>query len=1413
MQVNEKLTVIFNLKPWKSGLLVIILVASLFVLVIPQGMMNTDHHDDGMNAILKLNSNTPQQGENDALSMTSSVKDQQSSVNYLPFTPSPLSKLLLEPETLAEDAARPRNQQLLAWESSDSGELMLPVLLRVRSTSQVGDVISFIKSSPIPIKVRDVVKTPFPLIEVLVPLSEANNAYKLFNNHPSLKYFEPEVILRASTVTAATTNDPITQWGLDAIDAPRAWTVTTGSKEVKVAIIDSGVDLDHPDLKENIGSLGRDWIDGDDVPDDANGHGTHVAGIVAAVMNNSFGIAGIANITLHVERILDAKGEGSPLNAVKAIENAVLSGVQVITASWGSFGSSQVLKDVIDWAFDQGVMMIAASGNQGQQREFYPAAFPKVLAVGATDSADNRASFSNYGEWIDVVAPGVNIKSTYPTEKGNFTTLSGTSMAAPHVAGVAALALSVQPNLSPQMLMNILRHGTNDLGTPGKDPSYGYGLINASKVVHLLSENIATPLLANLHFNISTPFVGETISGTLELYNAGVSNLTSLNVSIKLDDGTFLHQFSGVSIPVSSSTKLSFDWQVPSTVQEGFRRVVIEVTDINNQLISVLDLSTPETKATMYIAPLPKYVVLESSLTSWISLDASNSQVLPLEDDDARSLALPFNFSFFDVNVDRIWIGSNGFLSFKGPIFDYYSQPFPILDTAHSAMIAFAWTDLSPPSNPSMVIRTNVTLERAVIQFLSMGHYSGGILLGDVQVVLWKDGSIDVRYRNFDFSRDVGVVMGLNLGRKPTSLESINATWSVTWSPPTWKGDTYSVRIMPLHLKPVSIIPSKMNLHLNTTQSEWSWNVNHGQVNNITQFTLLLDGNVVHDGVPTSSTLQLTHESEGTHVLSLYVKDIEGNEFWDNVSFTVDVTNPVVVASLPDNATSVSSSNSVLISWNVADVHSDVFVRILLDGWPLAEGSSGSVSVSYWGKPGWHELQLVAFDSAGNRWIETRKIHSTDAQVFVDSRFRIQPAINFNGPYSAFLARLKSNFPFSSHLELQGDNILDRYLLARAGILVVPHAEFSPDWWQVTTLMNWGLRRGGLLVFGPPRDATDLSGLIGLHDIFVDAFSVQVINLESVDGVPPFFAKDDLIGPKLGNHPLSVGINGLQWSSVEPMLGYRSVPCNEGSLSCKMASAVTKEHAAFYAYPINTSQSENFEIIDLLLPLRAVNDPTRRMLFIAESTPFLDVNAYGYSESLTTKLANNIVKWLLPKFYSENFTGLTFLRPLTNETIVASSMTGYFLALQLAASSSSQSVVSLFIEWQAYLSTKLQAKVSLAVDNSLILVNETLSLYRPVQHRLQLPLTEGPHVVLLSLHDVNSLTKIVEATLTFNLVIVLPSSSPSSNLGSTMIVIPPSFPLELLLLSGIGLATVSIVALGVALINRRYLRNFLKNAK
>jgi thermitase len=344
---------------------------------------------------------------------------------------------------------------------------------------------------------------------VTVPKGQAKEKVKAYSSNPRVMYAEPDFVAEA----LGSPDDPrfVYQWGMVKIQAPQAWDVATGSSNISIAILDTGVDLDHPDLADKIVSN----INFSDSPTvgDVYGHGTHVAGIAAAMTNNGIGVAGLgyASTIMNV-KVLGDTGSGFYSWIASGIIWAADNGADVISMSLGGSSASSILEDAINYAWSKGVVVVASAGNSGSTTPSYPAYYANCIATAATDANDAKASWSNYGGWVDVAAPGVNIYSTF--KDGSYVYESGTSMACPHVAGLAALVFTTVSDTNGDGKLNDevrsrIEATCDDIGVSG----IGYGRINAARAVG----DVAPVLPGTISGQVTDaedglPIVGSTVS-------------------------------------------------------------------------------------------------------------------------------------------------------------------------------------------------------------------------------------------------------------------------------------------------------------------------------------------------------------------------------------------------------------------------------------------------------------------------------------------------------------------------------------------------------------------------------------------------------------------------------------------------------------------------------------------------------------------------------------------------------------------------------------------------------------------------------------------------------------------------------------------------------------------------------------
>ena len=432
------------------------------------------------------------------------------------------------------------------------------------------------------------------------------------SSDPAVDYAEPDYLLSILVAGARIPNDPAfaNQWSLDNvgqnggrpdadIDAPEAWAITTGD-EVVVAIIDTGVDLNHEDLAGNLWLNPGEDLDGDgrvtaadrnQIDDDGNGyaddfhgwdfanhdpdpqddhfsgHGTHVAGIVAAVGDNGLGVAGVSwSARLMAVKFLRGIGGGWTSDAVLALDYAVANGARIVNASWGSFTFSQTLRDAVVALDAAGVLLVAAAGNIASDNDSLPA-YPAnydvagIIAVAATDRNDLLASFSNFGaETVDLGAPGVEILSTIAGNR--YGLLQGTSMAAPHVTGTAALLLADAPDLSAAEVKAKILASAEPIDALAGRALTGGRLDARAALEEILPPLTATP--AALDFGMVT--VGRSHARSFELLN---STDTARTVAVQTNHPRFRPEPGELTLPAHSSRAVNvvFEPTAPGTQQ------------------------------------------------------------------------------------------------------------------------------------------------------------------------------------------------------------------------------------------------------------------------------------------------------------------------------------------------------------------------------------------------------------------------------------------------------------------------------------------------------------------------------------------------------------------------------------------------------------------------------------------------------------------------------------------------------------------------------------------------------------------------------------------------------------------------------------------------------------------------------
>jgi len=291
---------------------------------------------------------------------------------------------------------------------------------------------------------------------------------------------QPEVTVADGGPSGSSAQAQNSSWPLHQIGADVAISKNDTGQSVRIAVLDTGIDYNNPDLRHAYYG-GYDFVNNDSDPYDDNGHGTFVAGVIAGTIDGQKGSLGASpDVEMYAVKVIGADGSGSIRNLVKGVQWAMDHNVSIICMSLSISYNNPTLKEVLNEAYNRGILLVAAAGNTGG-KVTYPARYETVIAVGSVDSNDKVAKNSATGPEVEVVAPGVNINSTLPG--GRYAVWSGTSFAAGYVTGALALLLSAHPGINNEGIRSLLNNGAVDLGAHGKDNQYGYGLANVADEV------------------------------------------------------------------------------------------------------------------------------------------------------------------------------------------------------------------------------------------------------------------------------------------------------------------------------------------------------------------------------------------------------------------------------------------------------------------------------------------------------------------------------------------------------------------------------------------------------------------------------------------------------------------------------------------------------------------------------------------------------------------------------------------------------------------------------------------------------------------------------------------------------------------------------------------------------------------
>ncbi len=607
---------------------------------------------------------------------------------------------------------------------------------------------------------------PLAVDIVAVPKGEELAAAAVLQVSPAVAYAEPDYLAYAAggfAAPARQANGPLSaqgvqpndtfwsaQWGMRRAQSPLAWELTTGAPTVVVAVIDSGIDLTHPEFAGRL-QPGFDYVDWDAVPQDQFGHGTHVAGVIAAAGNNGRGVAGSAwGVQLLPLRALDSAGVGTASNIAQAVLGAANRGVGVINLSLALSGPSTTLQNALVVASNNNILLVAAAGNDSQPGFLpapvrYPAAYPEVVAVAATTRWEERAPYSNGGPEMELSAPGGEINDPIfsASLNGAYAMLYGTSIAAAHVSGAAALLRSYAPQWSAAAVRDALRNTASKVGSAsyvaGRNDLLGFGRIDAAAALRWSIPPIVgfSPAAPSLLAAAGWPLPTTTIALTNPSLQPLSWQVTSVSPAwLRVDAplaGSLAH-------PATARIQVGLNSLPPAGLHFG--SVGLRTTEPfglqRNYVISVRVVVAQGLNQT-YL-PL---VGQGATTPAW--MDVSNAGLgLALGDDGVQTLPLAFSFPFYGRSYNQVYVHANGFLSFGQayPGFDYAANHcLPSLMAPNDAIFAL-WDDLNPAQGGRVAYLNRGDF--LAVEWRDVPHKSGGV--STFQIILRANGQVRINY-------------------------------------------------------------------------------------------------------------------------------------------------------------------------------------------------------------------------------------------------------------------------------------------------------------------------------------------------------------------------------------------------------------------------------------------------------------------------------------------------------------------------------------------------------------------------------------------------------------------------------------------------------------------------------------------
>ncbi len=841
--------------------------------------------------------------------------------------------------------------------------------------------------------------------EVSLPTGMSlKDAAEFYKNNSDVEMVEPNYILHADAIP----NDPRygELWGMERINAAQAWDITTGSTNIVVAVIDTGINFQHEDLADNIwvnpGESGLDshgndkrtngvdddgngyvddwhgwdFFNNDNDPTDDNGHGTHVSGTIGGVGNNGLGVVGVNwHVKILPLKFLGGCGSGSTADAIKAVEyaTALHQYVKLTSNSWGGGGFSQALKDAIAASGAADQLFVAAAGNDGincDHNPHYPSSYslPNIISVASIASDGSLSEFSNYGNSsVDIAAPGSDILSCWIGSSNAYNTISGTSMATPHVSGVAALIWAVNPGFTWQEVRDaILNNAVPNPALTGKVATGGelnafasFPVVIPTSDYYVSGEPDTGPYLpSNKVYRINN------YTGSSQLWNVTANE-------------AWLIAPGAVTVPAYGSVEVvvSVDQAVAATLAEG------KYSDN----ISFVNIGTGAGNTSRYVSLRVGYnYKLFSEVYNWIDPVSSGHTKLSLSDGISAIQSIPFNFKYYSTNYTGVYVADSGIAGFVTNALNTYNnnEEMPWHDEPND-IIAPLWDDLT---GGAIYVGTSGTAPNRnfIISWINMEHANNMGVRYSFQAIIKEAANIadtnDIVFQYQEVSQDVGTP---GEGRSATiGVEDVDGLL----------GRTYSINGSTLLANRQALLFTMTDVNDVTPPTAKITVLSHkfNSVKFDIRFNEIVTGFNTNDIVLSGSTANITLDDVTvTGSGERYVATVN---FGDNIgSVWLGVKGGAVVdlAGLPnpavDAALYVIPLSKAVFSDSMADGSND---------WAVSEGNVGIYFLGgwEWGTPSgwngptdgsncWGTVLDGVYSNNMNSWLESPVIHVTDESI------------------------------------------------------------------------------------------------------------------------------------------------------------------------------------------------------------------------------------------------------------------------------------------------------------------------------------------------------------------------------------------------------------------------------------------------